>query len=254
MRSSAIPSAKPATDVTSGAPNPTNSGRSGEGRTLLITAGPTQEPIDAVRFLGNRSSGRLGVALADAAADLGWNVRLLLGPVPTDVKDSRVAVRRFRTCEDLDGLLKEEAPRADVVVMAAAVADYRPKPNPAMSGGKFRRTSAPLTLELEPTPDLLAGVSSRRKPGQFLVGFALEPRSDLIESAKSKLERKGVDLVVANPLETMDSDQIEAILIARVGPMVHSPGGEGVKMEKRAFVRWLLQDVSDRLAAGAARK
>lgn len=138
--------------------------------------------------------------------------------------------------------------------MAAAVADYRPKPNPAMSGGKFRRTSTPLTLELEPTPDLLAGVSSRRPAGQFLVGFALEPRADLITSAKSKLERKGVDLVVANPLETMDSDQIEAILVARSGPMMHSPGGEGVKMDKRAFVRWLLKDITERLAAGAARK
>lgn len=138
--------------------------------------------------------------------------------------------------------------------MAAAVADYRPKPNPAMSGGKFRRTNTPLMLELEPTPDLLAGVSSRRNPGQYLVGFALEPRADLISSAQAKLERKGVDLVVANPLETMDSQDIEAILVARDGSMVRSPGGEGVKMPKVAFVRWLMGEISSRLAAGAARK
>lgn len=254
MSPSALPSTNPATQAPPSAPKSAIPEDYGGGRRFLITAGPTQEPIDAVRFLGNRSSGRLGVALAEAAAEQGWNVRLLLGPVSTSVSDPRVHVRRFRTCEDLQGLLKEESPAADVVVMAAAVADYRPKPNPAMSGGKFRRTSTPLTLELEPTPDLLAGVSSRRPPGQFLVGFALEPRNELIESAKSKLERKGVDLVVANPLETMDSDQIEAILVSRIGPMVHSPGGEGVKMEKRAFVRWLLQDISHRLASGAARK
>lgn len=224
------------------------------GQRLLITAGPTQEPIDSVRFLGNRSSGRLGVALAEAAAELGWNVRLLLGPVSTAVTNPKVSVQRFRTCDDLNALLMVEAPNADVLIMAAAVADYRPKPNPAMSGGKFRRTNTPLTLELEPTPDLLAGVSSRRRPGQYLVGFALEPRADLISSAKSKLERKGVDLVVANPLETMDSEDIEAILVAKDGSMTHSPGGEGVKMSKKAFVGWLLGELSQRLNAVAAGK
>jgi phosphopantothenoylcysteine decarboxylase / phosphopantothenate---cysteine ligase len=233
---------------------PASSRTGGNGRRLLITAGPTYEPIDAVRFLGNRSSGRLGIALADAAAETGWDVCMLLGPVSSAVTNSGVTVRKFRTCDDLDALLKEEAPKADVLIMAAAVADYRPKPNPAMSGGKFRRTNTPLMLELEPTPDLLAGVSSRRKPGQFLVGFALEPRADLLSSAKSKLERKGVDLVVANPLETMDSDDIEAILVGRDGSLVHSPGGDGAKMSKRAFVRWLLEELSTRLPAAAARK
>ena len=139
-------------------------------RRLLITAGPTHEPIDAVRFLGNRSSGRMGVALADAAADLGWHVTLLLGPVAVRPSRGEIVVRHFRTCEDLRSLLRDEVSRADALVMAAAVADYRPKPNPAMSGGKFRRTNAPLALELEPTPDLLAEVSAARKPGQLFVG------------------------------------------------------------------------------------
>lgn len=249
MNTSTSNSASPARPVQV----PTQSTPAG-GRRLLITAGPTQEPIDAVRFLGNRSSGRLGVALAEVATELGWNVRILLGPVSTQVTNPKVTVRRFRTCDDLNALLVEEAPTADVLIMAAAVADYRPKPNPAMSGGKFRRTNTPLTLELEPTPDLLAGVSSRRRPGQYLVGFALEPRADLISSAKSKLERKGVDLVVANPLETMDSDDIEAILVAKDGSMTHSPGGEGVKMSKKAFVGWLLAELSKRLNAIAAGK
>lgn len=132
--------------------------------------------------------------------------------------------------------------------MAAAVADYRPRPNPAMSGGKFRRTSAPLTLELEPTPDLLAGVASRRSPGQLLVGFALEPREELLASAKAKLERKKIDLVVGNPLETMDSDAIEAIVISRDGREARPPGSNGTPaMPKGAFAGWLL-DVIDQHA------
>src|SRR5262245_55498974 len=94
------------------------------GRRLLITAGPTHEPIDAVRFLGNRSSGRLGVALADEAAGRGWTVTLLLGPVSRTPSDSRVRVVRFRTCTDLEGLLAEAAAGCDVLIMAAAVADY----------------------------------------------------------------------------------------------------------------------------------
>ncbi len=211
---------------------------------LLLTAGPTHEPIDAVRFLGNRSSGRMGVAIADAAADLGWHVTLLLGPVAVRPANTSVQVRQFTTCEDLRGLLREEVALADVLVMAAAVADYRPKPNPAMSGGKFRRTSAALSLELEPTPDLLAEVSTARKPGQFFVGFALEPRAELLESARAKLVRKKVDLVVANPLETMDSPTVEATLVAADGTLTNTPG----IMPKTQFARWLMDEIARRVA------
>lgn len=206
---------------------------------LLITAGPTHEPIDAVRFVGNRSSGRMGVNLADEAARRGLDVRLLLGPMTVMPTDSRVVVRRFRTCEDLRALLRDEAPAADVLIMAAAVADYRPKVDPAFFGGKFRRKSEKLMLELEPTPDLLAEVSSRRREGQILVGFALEPREELIASARAKLERKKIDLVVANPLETMDSDEIEAIVIGKDGGERRTPG----RMSKRDFAPWLLNAI-----------
>lgn len=214
-------------------------------RSLLITAGPTQEPIDAVRFLGNRSSGRLGVSLADEAARRGWRVTLLLGPVGIRPANAMVRVVPFRTCADLEALLGVEAPRADVVVMAAAVADYRPKPNPAMSGGKFRRTNAPLTLELEPTPDLLAGVSARRRAGQMLVGFALEPREELLASARAKLERKKVDMVVANPLETMDSETIEAVVLEKDGGEHRTPGS----LTKAQFAPWLLSLLESRVRA-----
>ena len=207
------------------------------GRRVLITAGPTHEPIDAVRFLGNRSSGRMGIALAQAASAAGHRVVLLLGPTGVPVDDSTARVVRFRTAEDLRELLALEAPLADVVVMAAAVADYRPKPLAALSGGKFRRTDRPVVLELEPTPDLLAEVAARRHPGQRLVGFALEPRAEMIASARAKLERKGVDLVVANPLDTMDATDIEGVVVGPGGVVIEPPH---VRMSKPAFAAWVM--------------
>lgn len=216
---------------------------------LLLTAGPTQEPIDAVRYIGNRSSGRLGVALADEAARRGWNVTLLLGPTPRMPSDSRVTVHRFRTTADLQALLERELPPHDALIMAAAVADYRPKIDPTMLTGKHRRDSAGMVIHLEATPDLLAGCVGRRRPGQVLVGFALEPRDRMMESARSKLIRKGVDLIVANPLETMDGDAIEAVVMGREG----SAAGEGRRTDgaipKAAFAAWLLKIVEDEIHA-----
>lgn len=216
---------------------------------LLITAGPTHEPIDAVRFLGNRSSGRMGVAIADAARARGWSVTLLLGPTHLEPSDTHVRTLRFRTAADLQALLRAHTPHADVLIMAAAVADYRPKPNPAMADGKFRRSNAPLSLELEPTPDLLAEAASHRRPDQFFVGFALEPRQDLLASAHAKLTRKKVDLVVANPLETMDSPSVEATLLAADGSRTDTPGA----MPKTAFAPWLLDHIESRLRSLDAR-
>jgi phosphopantothenoylcysteine decarboxylase/phosphopantothenate--cysteine ligase len=217
-------------------------------RRLLITAGPTHEPIDSVRFIGNRSSGRMGIALAEAAAQLGWEVTLLLGPVSAAVPThDRIQIERFRTCDDLQHLLGTHADRADILIMAAAVADYRPKPNPAMSGGKFRRTGGPITLELESTPDLLAGVSATGRADQLFVGFALEPRADLLASAQSKLRRKKIDLVVANPLETMDSSAVEALILASDGSVEHTDG----VLSKAAFAHWLLARIDRRAGARA---
>jgi phosphopantothenoylcysteine decarboxylase/phosphopantothenate--cysteine ligase len=211
---------------------------------ILITAGPTHEPIDAVRFLGNRSSGRLGVALAAAAAARGWTTTLLLGPVPAPPPpDSPFRVERFRTCNDLAALLARLAPDADILVMAAAVADYRPKVDTDLGAAKFRRTDQPLTLHLEPTPDLLEGVASRRRPGQYLVGFALEPRADIDRSSRAKLERKKVDLVVGNPLETMDAPTIEPSLFFKDGRVI----APGASMTKADFAPWLLDHIASQL-------
>ncbi len=222
---------------------------------MLITAGPTQEPIDDVRFIGNRSSGRLGIALALEACARGHNVTLLLGPVPAMEPDefgrSLTGIRthgkvvRFRTAKDLEGALAAHAPNAEVIIMSAAVADYRPKTGPAQ--GKIRRTGASLTIELESTPDLLAGLGRNRRDGQLLVGFALGPQERLLASAREKLERKAIDLIVANPLETMESAEIEARVLGRRGEDFATTG----RISKAEFAPWLLE-IIERSASNAS--
>lgn len=220
-------------------------------RNLLITAGPTHEPIDAVRFLGNRSSGALGVALAETAADAGWTTRLLLGRTPSS-PEPRPSLQTiaYRSTADLELALAEHAPWCDVLVMAAAVADYRPvrvagEPVDPSATRKLRRTAGRLTIELEPTPDLLARVAAQRRPGQLLIGFALEPADELIASARRKLERKNVDAIVANPLDTMDAQTIEATLVTNSGEHARTPG----RITKRDFAPWLLAQIDTLRAA-----
>ncbi len=210
-------------------------------RRLLITAGPTHEPIDAVRFLGNRSSGRLGIALADAAAARDWSVTLLLGPSPLSPRDTRIELRRFRSTKDLEALLDSEFPRCHALIMAAAVADFRPITSADADRNKIRRSKGSLTLELEATPDLLATCAGKRRPEQRLIGFALEPRKNLLESAHRKLQRKGLDAIVANPLETMDSATIEATILRRSGPPASTPGA----ISKERFAEWLLDHLDE---------
>lgn len=211
---------------------------------LLITAGPTYEPIDAVRFIGNRSSGRLGSALADHAVQAGWAVRLLLGPNAVVPNDPRVEVIRFGSCADLASKLAEHMPQCDTLVMAAAVADYRPVPAEIDLQGKRRREGGELSIRLESTPDLLAGCAANARQDQLLVGFALEPRERLIESALRKLEKKSIDLIVANPLETMDADSVEAMLIGNpnrgIDLRTETPG----IITKPSFAQWLIEHIT----------
>ncbi|MEM9372707.1 MAG: phosphopantothenoylcysteine decarboxylase [Planctomycetota bacterium] len=217
---------------------------------LLIAAGPTYEPIDAVRFLGNRSSGRLGSALADEAAARGMPVTLLLGPNAVAPSSDRVRLVRFTSTSDLESRLSEHMPTATVLVMAAAVADYRPAPGEVDLDGKRRRQGAGMTLHLEPTPDLLAGCSNNARTDQLLVGFALEPEAEMIDSGNRKLRRKNIDLIVANPLETMDSDGIRATLIGNAERGIETAESTGDRMPKPAFAAWLL----DRIIPLADRK
>lgn len=210
---------------------------------LLIAAGPTYEPIDAVRFLGNRSSGRLGSSLADEAAGRGIPVTLLLGPNAVSPTNTGVTVVRFMSTADLEAALAEHLPDASILVMAAAVADYRPAPGEVDPEGKRRRQGVGMTLHLEPTPDLLAGCSGNATPDQLLVGFALEPEAEMIPSGIRKLKRKNIDLIVANPLETMDSDRIDATLIGNADRGIDTNDTTNGCIPKAEFAGWLLDRI-----------
>lgn len=164
-------------------------------------------------------------------------VRLLLGPTPAMPTDSRIEVVRFQTTADLERLLQQHVPWCNVLIMAAAVADYRPKVQAV--GQKLKRSAAGLTLELEGTPDLLAGVSRTRRPDQLLVGFALEPADRLEASARDKLARKGLDLIVANELETMDAADVRAWVLSISGSTWQTPG----HVSKQAFAKMLIERI-----------
>ncbi|HEV2426070.1 MAG TPA: bifunctional phosphopantothenoylcysteine decarboxylase/phosphopantothenate--cysteine ligase CoaBC [Terriglobia bacterium] len=163
-----------------------------KGETVLVTAGPTEEPIDPVRYLSNRSSGKMGYAIAEAAHRRGARVVLVSGP--TRLEAPAVTVRRVRTAEEMAAAVFDSLPGADIVIMSAAVADFRAA---QIESGKMKRGAGPRTLELQPTEDILAGVSRRRGPGQLAVGFAAET-DRLLENARAKLVSKNLDMVVAN--------------------------------------------------------
>jgi phosphopantothenoylcysteine decarboxylase/phosphopantothenate--cysteine ligase len=171
-----------------------------DGVRVLVTAGGTREPIDAVRYVGNRSSGRMGVALAHEAMLRGADVTLVLAAA-SEPPPARARVRRAETAADLARETLEAAARADVVVMAAAVGDYRPREAVA---GKRAKAAEPWLLELEPTTDVLAELGRRRRDGQLLVGFAAEHGDGAVARGREKLRRKRADLVVVNDVGRAD--------------------------------------------------
>ena len=164
-----------------------------KGLKVLVSAGRTEEPIDPVRVLTNRSSGRMGVALAEAARDRGAAVTLVAGAMSVE-PPSGVRVVPVSSAAEMEREVMIEARAADLVLMAAAVSDYRPA---HVVREKLKRGSGPLTLELAPNPDIVARAAARRRPGQVFVGFALETSQGL-KHAKEKLVAKGLDLVVLN--------------------------------------------------------
>lgn len=174
-------------------------GRDLAGRRVVVTAGPTFEPIDPVRFIGNRSSGRMGVAVAEEAFGRGADVTLVLGPGTVEPPAGPRLVR-VETAEQMRAAVLEAAEGADAVVMAAAVADFRPT---VAAPEKLKKELGPPTLRLEPTPDILAELGARRREGLVLVGFAAETvgpggAGGLIEAGRGKLAAKGLDLIVVN--------------------------------------------------------
>jgi phosphopantothenoylcysteine decarboxylase/phosphopantothenate--cysteine ligase len=161
---------------------------------VLITAGPTQEPIDPVRYIGNRSSGKMGYAIAEAAATLGADVTLVSGPSTIETP-RRVKLINVRTAQEMYEATVPLFKDVDVAILAAAVADYRPS---RVADQKMKKSSEALKIDLEPTPDILYTLGAEKEK-QILVGFALET-NDALQNAKQKLERKNCDLIVLNSL------------------------------------------------------
>ena len=191
------------------------------GKTILVTAGPTREMLDPVRFLTNRSSGKMGYAVADAAVRRGAKVILVSGPTDLRVPDG-VDWMPVNTAEEMRGAVLERAAEAHVVVMAAAVADYRPAQT---QGAKLKRGAGPVTVQLEPTPDILAELG-REKRSRVLIGFAAETER-LTENARAKLTRKGADMIVANDVTQegagFDGDTNIVTLVLRDGRDIALP-------------------------------
>jgi phosphopantothenoylcysteine decarboxylase / phosphopantothenate---cysteine ligase len=167
---------------------------------VLVTAGGTREPLDAVRYVGNRSSGRMGVAIADEAARRGADVTLILAAAAVE-PSAPMRILRAESAADLERATLEAAATADVIVMAAAVSDYRPA---GAYTGKQRKSGEPWHVTLEPTTDILRELGSRRTTEQVLIGFAAEHGPGGIERARAKLERKKLDMIVMNDISRTD--------------------------------------------------
>ena len=189
-----------------------------EGETVLITAGPTQEPLDPVRYISNRSSGKMGYALAEAAAQRGAQVILVSGPVQLR-EPPGVRVLHVQTAREMHDAVLEHLSETGIIVKAAAVADYHLSQIPR---NKIKKTAMRMSLDLDPTPDILAELG-KKKGDRLLIGFAAETEN-LIESARQKLESKNCDMVVANLVNQeatgFESDENEVVLVLRTGETI----------------------------------
>ena len=171
-----------------------------EGMKVLVTAGPTVERIDPVRYITNRSTGKMGYALAEAARDRGANVTLISGPTQLTAPQG-VEFVHIESSAQLCAAVLERGAMADVVIQAAAPADFRPK---SVAERKIKKTGESMTLELEATTDIAAELGKRKQPGQILVAFAAET-NDVMDNARGKLAKKNADLVVANDVSRSDA-------------------------------------------------
>jgi phosphopantothenoylcysteine decarboxylase/phosphopantothenate--cysteine ligase len=214
---------------------------------VLVTAGPTREPIDPVRYISNRSSGRMGYALAAAAGRRGAHVTLVSGPTALTPPPAAVVVP-VQTAEEMREAVLHHAEWASIVIKAAAVADYRVR-RPDEQKIKGKRD---LTLELTPNPDILAEVAARASGAAFIVGFAAETH-DVVANARAKLQAKGIDLLVANDVSRrdigFDAEDNEVLLIDRWG------GGRALpRMPKAAVADVILDEILALRAAHPASK
>lgn len=211
-----------------------------EGVRVLVSAGRTEEPLDPVRVLTNRSSGRMGFALAEAARDRGAAVTLVAGAASVEPPD-RVHMVRVGTSEEMERAMTAAAREADVVLMAAAVSDYRPA-SPARE--KIARTADPLSLRLEPCADILAKLGRARAAGQTLVGFALETSRD-VARAREKMKAKGIDLIVLNTAADGIGGDTNRVTLVEAGGERELP-----LLSKREVAEHILERVAE-LRAGS---
>lgn len=202
---------------------------------VLVTAGPTREPIDPVRYIGNRSSGRMGIALTEAALAAGHATALILGPVALRPPE-RARRIDVETSEQMRRAVLEEFSDCDLLIMAAAVADWRPR---RIHADKLPRDGATI-IECEPTADIVAEAGRIKRSDQRIVGFALET-SDAEARAAAKLREKNLDLIVCNPIATMDSPEIQAVLLRPDG------GREALPAQSKSDFARILLDRAARL-------
>ena len=189
---------------------------------FLITAGPTREKIDPVRFITNHSSGKMGYALAEAATKLGHDVTLVSGPVTIEAPKN-VTLIKVESAAEMANAMKTHATTADVVISCAAVADYRPI---VVHNEKMKKSEGNLILEMERTEDILASLGKVKPEGQILVGFAAETEN-LLANAQSKLERKNLDWIVANKVgvagQGFGVDTNAATMVSKNGKQISFP-------------------------------
>lgn len=209
------------------------------GKRVLITAGPTVERIDPVRFLSNDSSGKMGVALAKAARDMGADVTLVHGPLQIDVPSGVEAVPVTSANDMLEAVLARFE-RQELIIKAAAVADYRPV---TKFDQKHKKTNGPLMIELEETTDILKTLGARKQEGQILVGFAAETEN-VERNAREKLVKKNADFLIANDVSRSDigfgADENEVVIYAADGEVIALP-----RSEKEQLAFSLLQHVTE---------
>ncbi len=204
------------------------------GKEVLISAGGTREYLDPVRFIGNPSTGKMGLALAQAALHRGAKVILVHCPGSWDVPLGVEAIPVI-TAEEMQGVMLKHLPSADIIIMSAAVADVKPKD---YSSEKLPKRSLPENLPLAAVPDIVAEIGNRKQPHQYLIGFAAQT-GDIITPAKEKLQRKKLDAIVANPIDQVDSgfgsDNNQAVFLDRLGREVEIPACSKLEMAHYLF-------------------
>lgn len=204
------------------------------GKRILITAGGTREAIDPVRFIGNRSSGKMGYSLADASMRRGAQVTLIttIGPKNNSNGINSIFVENAK---DMKAAVEKEFPKNDILIMAAAVADFRPA---STSAGKIKKSDGMPEIKLEQTDDILKSISGN-KGKRTIVGFSVESK-DIIKNSSAKLKEKGLDMIVANPVWALNNDENEAVVIKKDGRKIKLP-----KSDKTVIANKILDQIID---------